>query len=164
MSVSYFAEYSDGSRYQVVYDPKARKTFLRTTDGGFMDVPFFVSGGSFVGYNFEYVPSGLRPADVCVNIGKLRGHLSLLTPPQPTPATPIQAEPDKLHLLPREPGESRLGQLQRSVGQTELQARAERQASIRNQVIQADERDPRRVAEARTAAGEALHGRHRPKS
>ena len=43
MSVSFFAEYSDGSRHQVVYDPSERKTYLRTTSDNKMDVPYQVS-------------------------------------------------------------------------------------------------------------------------
>ena len=63
------------------------------------------------------------------------------------------AEPDaKLHLLPRQPGESRFAQLQRTVGMNEMQARAERQQAIHDQVEQAD---AQAADKARQARGQA---------
>jgi len=103
MSASFFAEYSDGSRYQVVYDPGERKTYLRTTSGNKMDVPRFVNGAEFVAYAFDYTPQpGLRGCDWAQNINRLHAHLALLTPPAkpaaPSPIQQSQPEDFRLHL------------------------------------------------------------------
>jgi len=67
----FFAEYSDGSRYQVVYDPGERQTYLRTTSGNKMDVPNLVNGASFARYDFHYVPQpGLRACDWAQNVSR----------------------------------------------------------------------------------------------
>jgi len=102
MSVSYFAEYSDGSRYQVVFESSERKTFLRTTDGGFMTVPFIVNGAEFLRYDFQYQPQpGLRGCDWATNVQKFHAHLALLKPPvgPAVPTMPVQQPEDfRLHL------------------------------------------------------------------
>jgi hypothetical protein len=127
--VSFFALYSDGSKYQVIYDGS---TWLR--DGQKMPVPWRVGEGTFLQFGFDYEPpKGLRVCDWTENARRLTAHVALFTPPRRPATEPqiSQAEPDaKLHLLPREPGESRLGQLQRSVGMNEIRARADRQREI----------------------------------
>ena len=93
------ALYSDGACYIVLYDATDRKTYLQTTSGGRMDVPSILNGATFVSYDFSYTPpQGLRPVDVCENLGRLNRFLALLTPP-PQPAAPPQTEPDtRLHV------------------------------------------------------------------
>lgn len=156
MSVTFHAIYSDGATYRVVYDPKERKTYLRTTDGGFMDVPSLVNGAEFIRYDFDYTPpKGLRPCDWADNTRRLHAHLALFVAPQ-KPATESATAPTQqilqtehtVHLEERLPGESRLGQLQRSVGRDELEARASRQREIKKQVAQSDRPDARQIAAA----------------
>jgi hypothetical protein len=93
---TYHALYSDGRTYAVVYDAKDRKTYLATTDGGFMDVPYFMGTAEFVRFGFEYVPpKGLRGCDWWTNVNLLHAQLALLTPPtRPAqPPTPIPHPP-----------------------------------------------------------------------
>lgn len=59
-------------------------------------------------------------------------------------------EPDeRLHIEPKQPGQSSLAQLQASAAKVEAQARAERQRTIQNQVAQADASDAAKVRQAR---------------
>src|SRR5260370_15271524 len=101
-SITFHAQYSDSGTYRVMYDATERKTYLATTDGGFMDVPFHLNGASFVRYDFHYVPQpGLRACDVCENIYRLHASLALLTPPQKPADAPIpiqQPEDCRLHV------------------------------------------------------------------
>jgi len=136
--VSFFALYSNGAKYQAIYDGS---TWLRDTTGQKMSVPWRVGEGTFVQYGFDYEPpKGLRACDWAENSRRLNAHLALFTPPQrPATEPPIsQSETDtRVHLEERLPGESRLGQLQRSVGRKELQARANRQHELQEQASQA---------------------------
>src|SRR5436189_1719822 len=85
---NFHAQYSDGQTYRVVYDTHERKTYLATTDGGFMSVPYYLGTAEFVRYGYEYVPpKGLRGCDWWTNVSLLNAHLALLTPPA-KPATP----------------------------------------------------------------------------
>jgi hypothetical protein len=102
---TYHALYSDGRTYAVLYDAKDRKTYLATTDGGFMSVPYFMGTAEFVRYGFEYVPpKGLRGCDWWTNVSLLNAHLALLTPPAKpaVPSIPQTPEPEdfRLHVEP----------------------------------------------------------------
>jgi hypothetical protein len=134
--VSFFALYSDGSKYQVIYDGS---TWLRDTNGQKMPVPWRVGAGQFVGYGSDYcAPPGLRGCDWIENARRLNAHLTLFTAPHRPATEPIPQTLDtKVHLEERLPGESRLAQLQRSVGRQELQARTNRQREFQKQASQA---------------------------
>lgn len=72
-------------------------------------------------------------------------------------------EPDeRLHIEPKQPGQSSLAQLQASAAKVEAQARAERQRTIQNQVAQADASDAAKVRQAR-AINTQLAQRWNPK-
>ena len=160
--VSFFALYSNGAKYQAIYDGS---TWLRDTTGQKMPVPWRVGEGAFVRYGFDYEPpTGLRACDWTENARRLNAHLALFTPPQrPATEPPIsQSETDtRVHLEERLPGESRLSQLQRSFGAGVMQARLERQQIHQNQsaeaMSEAEKRDSAKVAAARRHASEALH-------
>ena len=96
---TYHALYSDGRTYAVVYDAKEHKTYLATTDGRRMPVPYYLGTAEFVRYGFDYVPpKGLRGCDWWTNVNLLHAHLALLTPPaKPTSPTPIP-EPEDLRV------------------------------------------------------------------
>jgi len=126
--VTYHAQYSDGATYRVMYDPNERKTYLATTEGGFMSVPRFVNGAEFVRYDFQYNPQpGLRACDWATNIQRLHAHLALLTPPV-KPAelpTPIQQPEDfRLHV---EPNANSFRALQEAGARSEQEYREDRQ-------------------------------------
>lgn len=142
--VTFFALYSDGRKYGVLRE--GQETFLITVEGGRMRVPWQVGLAEFVRYGFDYEPpKGLRPCDWAENTRRLNAHLALFIVPQKpatgtgdsrlSPTTP-QSE-TKVHLEERLPGESRLQQLQRSVGRKELEARGRRQREFQEQVSQA---------------------------
>jgi hypothetical protein len=147
--VSFFALYSNGAKYQAIYDGS---TWLRDTTGQKMSVPWRVGEGTFIQFSFDYEPpKGLRACDWAENSRRLNAHLALFTPPQrPATEPPIlQSEPDtRTTLLPREPGESRLQQLQRSVGMNEIRARADRQRDFQEQTAQASQPTARQLAAA----------------
>ena len=118
------AEYSDAKSYHVLYDKSDGKTYLATTDGKRMTVPFFLNGASFVRYALGGSVRNLRSCDAFEL-------LCMLTPPQPpTHPAPIPAptaEDTRLHLEPRTSGQSSFGQLQSAAAKVEAQARAERE-------------------------------------
>jgi hypothetical protein len=159
--VSFFALYNDGSKYSVIYDGS---TWLGDTAGGRMSVPWRVNDAEFVRYGFDYEPpKGLRACDWVENARRFTAEVALVTVPQrPATAPPIQqAEPGRVHLEERLPGESRLSQLQRSFGAGVMQARLERQQTHHNQsaesISEAERRDTAKVAAARGLASDALH-------
>src|SRR5258708_7386003 len=133
MSLSFHALYSDGRKYGAFLE--GGQSFLRTTDGGKMPVPWRVGEGTFVQYGFDYEPpKGLRACDWMQNARRLTAEVALFTvPPRPTTAPPIPQAPGRVHLEERLPGESRLAQLQRSFGAGVMQARLERQQTHHNQ-------------------------------
>ncbi len=149
MSLSFHALYSDGRKYGAFLE--GGQSFLRTTDGGKMPVPWRVGEGAFVQFGFDYEPpTGLRACDWTENARRFAAHVALFTPPQrPATEPPIsQSEPDlRVHLEERLPGESRLGQLQRSVGINEMRARANRQREFQEQ-RQASQPTARQLAAA----------------
>jgi hypothetical protein len=165
-NASFFALYSDGSKYQVIYDGN---TWLRDIAAGKMPVPWCVNDAEFVRYGFDYEPPrGLRACDWVDNARRFTAEVALFTvPPRPTAAPPIlQAEPSRVHLEERLPGESRLSQLQRSFGAGVMQARLERQQTHYNQsaesISESERRDAAKFAAARRFASDALHARQRP--
>ena len=97
---TYHALYSDGATYAVVYDAKERQTYLATTDGGFMSVPYYLGTAEFVRYGYEYVPpKGLRGCDWWTNVSLLNAQLALLTPPaKPAAPTPIPESREDLRV------------------------------------------------------------------
>ena len=163
MSVSFFAEYSDGSRYQVVYDPGERQTYLRTTSGDKMDVPNLVNGASFARYDFHYVPQpGLRACDWAQNVSRLHAQLALLTPPAWPAAPPIpQTQPEdfRLHL---EADSDPFRALQATGAKAEMEYRANRQQARREMLAELNQPDAQKIRQARQArehAAEVLHAR-----
>lgn len=162
----FHALYSDGRKYEVVCENG--QTFLRTTDGGKMPVPWQVGLGEFVRYGFDYcAPPGLRGCDWIENARRLNAHLALFIAPQkPETESPIRQLDTRVHLEERLPGESRLAQLQRSFGAGVMQARLERQQTHQIQsaesISEAERRDAAKVAAARRLASDALHARQRP--
>src|SRR2546429_4480073 len=108
MTSTYHALYSDGRTYAVLYDGKEHKTYLATTDGGFMSVPYYLGTAEFVRYGYEYVPpKGLRGCDWATNVERLHAPLALLTPPAKpaTSPTPIP-EPEDLRVHVETGGDS----------------------------------------------------------
>src|SRR5207247_5753322 len=97
---TYHALYSDGRTYAVVYDAKEHKTYLATTDGGFMSVPYYLGTAEFVRYGYEYVPpKGLRGCDWWTSVSLLNAQLALLTPPAKHAApTPIPESREDLRV------------------------------------------------------------------
>ena len=165
--VSFFALYSNGAKYQAIYDGS---TWLRDTTGQKMPVPWRIGEGTFVQYGFDYEPpKGLRACDWAENARQFTAHVALFTPPQrPATEPPVsQYEPDtRVHLEERLPGESRLAQLQRSFGAGVMQARLQRLQNRQNQsaesISEAERRDAPKVAAARRLASDALRARQRP--
>jgi len=121
---TYHALYSDGRTYAVVYDAKEHKTYLATTDGRRMPVPYYLGTAEFVRYGFDYVPpKGLRGCDWATNVERLNQYLSLLTPPtRPAqPPTPIpQSQPGSRLHVERLPGESGFAAMQRAYAEQEI--------------------------------------------
>ena len=97
---TYHAVYRDGATYAVVYDAKEHKTYLATTDGRRMPVPYYLGTAEFVRYGFDYVPpKGLRGCDWWTNVNLLHAHLALLTPPaKRTSPTPIPESREDLRV------------------------------------------------------------------
>jgi hypothetical protein len=168
MSLSFHALYSDGRKYGAFLE--GGQTFLRTTDGGKMPVPWRVEAGEFVRYGCDYcAPPGLRGCDWAENARQFTAEVALFIAPQKPATEPTpQTEPDatRVRLLPREPGESKLSQLQRSVSADVMQTRVERRNAHQNQsaeaMSEAGRRDAAKVAAARRLASDALHARQRP--
>ncbi len=167
MTVCFFAEYSDGSRYQVVYDPGEQKTYLGTVEGGFMSVPFLLGNAEFVRFNFSYQPQiGLRACDIGENISRMHKQIALLTPPAKpaTSMTPIPEQEDfRLHI---EPDTNSFRALQAAGARGEQEYREDRQRA-RQQALQTMNQPTttqmRKNQAARAAASDALHARQRPK-
>ncbi len=152
MSVTFFAQYSDGSHYQVVYESTERKTFLRSTGGGLMTVPCLVNGAEFVRYDFDYIPpKGLRGCDWAQNVTRLHEFLALLTPPA-RPAAPqtlisqTQPEDFRLHL---EADSDPFRALQATGAKGEAEYRASRQQARREMLDTLNQPDPHKIQDAR---------------
>ncbi len=154
MSVTYHAQYSDGATYQVVYDTSERKTYLRTTDGGFMDVPRFVNGAEFVAYAFDYTPpKGLRGCDWATNVERLHAHLALLTPPTRPAAPPVpQTQPEDFRIHVEGGGDS-FRALQEAGARGEMEYRANRQQARREMLDTLNRPDPNKVRREESVRG-----------
>jgi hypothetical protein len=149
-SVTYHAQYSDGTIYAVLYDASNRKTYLKTTEGGFMDVPFYVNGASFVRFDFNYVPqSGLRACDVFHNLARLHKHIGLLTPPtkpaEPPPITHTEKDP-KIHV---ESGGDSFTRLQEAGARATAEYETNRERARQQALQTMNERDERKSQEVR---------------
>ncbi len=157
MSATYHAQYSDGAMYGVVYDTSERKTYLRTTEGGFMDVPRFVNGAEFVAYAFDYTPpKGLRGCDWGDNVNRLHQYLSLLTPPAkpaapPVPQTPTDPEDFRLHL---EADSDPFRALQATGAKGEAQYRGECHRARQQALQTLNEPDAHKIQDARRIQAE----------
>ena len=133
---TYHALYSDGATYAVVYDAKEHKTYLATTDGRRMPVPYYLGTAEFVRYGFDYVPpKGLRGCDWWTNVNLLHAHLALLTPPaKPTSPTPIPESREDLRVHVETGGDS-FRVLQEAGAKATTQFRNSRQGA-RQQALQ----------------------------
>src|SRR6266478_7069977 len=118
-------------------DAKERKTYLATTAGGFMDVPYLVNGAEFVRYDFHYQPQpGLRGCDVGDNMRRLHASLSLLMPPtQPASSpTPVSQGPDSRLHVERLPGESGFAAMQRAYAEQEIAIQRKHREAARAEI------------------------------
>src|SRR6266436_8133415 len=108
MTVDYNARYSDGYAYKVIYDPTERKTYLATSEGGRMDVPFYLNGAHFIEFYFTGF-AGMMGKDAWAERAKMD---RLLTAPA-KPAEPPKTKPEdtRIHIQPRQPGQSSFTQL-----------------------------------------------------
>jgi hypothetical protein len=160
LSVTFHALYSDGGTYRVMYDASERKTYLATTDGGFMDVPFHLNGASFVRYDFHYVPQPrLRACDVCENIDRLNASLALLTPPQKPADAPIPIQQPEDYRLHVEAGGDSFRALQTAGAKAEMEYRANRQRARQQAMQEMNEPDVQKIQAARQYAAEVLAAR-----
>ena len=114
--IQYNARYSDGAAYKVIYDPADRKTYLATTDGRRMEVPFYLNGASFGEFYFTGF-AGMMGKDAWAERAKMD---RLLTPPV-KPANPPEPQVQDLRLhVERLPGESAFAALQRAYAEQRL--------------------------------------------
>jgi len=144
--IQYNARYSDGHAYKVIYDPTERKTYLATSDGGHMDVPFYLNGAQFVEFYFTGF-NGMMAKDAWA----VRAQMDrLLTAPKP--AEPPKTEPgdSRLHLGERLSNENPLQRLQRGYAEQEVAAQRKARQQARNQAQSATV-DPRKIEQARNA-------------
>src|SRR5260370_5425340 len=93
MTVDYNARYSDGYAYKVIYDPTERKTYLATSDGVRMDVPFYLNSAHFVEFYFTGF-NGMMGKDAWAARAQMD---RLLTAPT-KPAEPPKIEPEDTRL------------------------------------------------------------------
>src|SRR6266481_9919916 len=129
MTVDYNARYSDGYAYKVIYDPTERKTYLATSEGGRMDVPFYLNGAHFIEFYFTGF-AGMMGKDAWAERAKMD---RLLTAPA-KPAEPPKTKPEDTRLhVERRPGESNLAALQRAYGEKEITAQCKARQQARNQ-------------------------------
>ena len=155
MTPTYHAQYSDGATYRVVYDAKERQTYLATTDGGFMSVPYYLGTAEFVRYGYEYVPpKGLRGCDWWTNVSLLNAHLALLTPPaKPTSPAPIPESREDLRVHV-EPGGDSFRVLQEAGAKATTQFRDSREQARREMLAQLNQPDAQRIQDGRRIRGE----------
>ena len=145
-----YALYSDGATYRVLYDAAERKTYLATTTGGKVEVPYTVNGASFIRFDFSYVPEkGLRHTDIYDNRARFRKAISLLTPPaKPAdyvpPPTPATEDNMRLHVE----GQG-FRALQEAVAKERLRNEAERASARREALAAANPTDPQKTQKAR---------------
>jgi len=149
MTVDYNARYSDGYAYKVIYDPTERKTYLATSEGGRMDVPFYLNGAHFIEFYFTGF-AGMMGKDAWAERAKMD---RLLTAPA-KPAEPPKTKPEDTRLhVERRPGESNLAALQRAYGEKEITAQCKARQQARNQAQSATV-DPRTAQQAQQARQE----------
>ncbi len=159
MSIQYNARYSDGHAYKVIYDSTERRTYLATSDGGRMDVPFYLDRAHFVEFYFTGF-DGMMGKDAWAARAQMD---RLLTAPT-KPAEPPKIEPEdtRLHVEPRRPGESSFAQLKEAGAKAEAAYRANVERERREMLERANQRDPRKVQQARST-NNYLAARMRPK-
>src|SRR6266436_9251894 len=150
MTVDYNARYSDGYAYKVIYDPTERKTYLATSDGGRMDVPFYLDRAHFVEFYFTGF-DGMMGKDAWAARAQMD---RLLTAPT-KPAEPPKIEPEdtRLHLGERPSNEDPLQQIQRVYAEQEIAAQRKARQQMREQAQSATV-DPRTAQQAQQARQE----------
>jgi len=148
-TVQYHARYSDGVAYKVTYDPTERKTYLATSDGDRLDVPFYLNGAHFIEFYFTGF-TGMMSKDVWAARATMDRSL---TPPTMPSETPRPTEPDtRFHVEPL-PGESRFSALQRAFAEQRIAAERKARQQARNQAQSAPV-DPRTAQKALQARDE----------
>jgi hypothetical protein len=115
-TVQFHARYTDGAAYKVIYDPLDKQTYLATTDGGRIVVPFYLNGATFAEFYFTGF-AGMMGKDAWGERAKMD---RLLTPPaKPANPPPAQVQDERLH-IERLPGESGFAALQRAWAEQRL--------------------------------------------
>jgi len=154
MTPTYHAQYSDGATYRVVYDAKERQTYLATTDGGFMSVPYYLGTAEFVRYGYEYVPpKGLRGCDWWTNVSLLNAQLALLTPPaKPAAPTPIPESREDLRVHVGTGDSFRV--LQEAGAKATAQFRNSRQRARQEMLAQLNQPNEKRIQDGRRIQGQ----------
>src|SRR6266446_6556325 len=147
--IQYNARYSNGYAYKVIYDPTERKTYL-ATEGGRMDVPFYLNGAHFVEFYFTGF-DGMMGKDAWAARAQMD---RLLTAPT-KPAEPPKIEPEdtRLHLGERPSNEDPLQQIQRVYAEQEIAAQRKARQQMREQAQSATV-DPRTAQQAQQARQE----------
>jgi len=145
MTVDYNARYSDGYAYKVIYDPTERKTYLATSDGGRMDVPFYLDRAHFVEFYFTGF-DGMMGKDAWAARAQMD---RLLTAPT-KPAEPPKTEPEdtRIHVEPRSPGESSFAKLKAAGNKAAARYRANRERE-RQQAQQEMQPSSQQIAQVR---------------
>jgi hypothetical protein len=143
--IEYHARYSDGYAYKVVYDPAERKTYLATEDGGRMDVPYYINGAEFVEFYFTGRSSGMSVQYAWKIRAQMDQLLSIPVKPAEPPAPKV--EDSRLHVEPRQPGQSSFRQLQEAnLARVNAERKQREQARAEVQRVAAD---PNKISSAR---------------
>src|SRR6266436_4533534 len=153
MSWTMKAVYKDRKGYE--YTAPLVKTahgWKLQTPLGNRDIEFYLMSADnsvieFVEYRLE-APTGIRPVDY---VQVLNAWLIQLPLPQKPTDPPKQAEPEdsRIHIETREPGQSSFKQLKDAANRAGEVARAARERERREMLEKINQRDPRKVQQAR---------------
>jgi hypothetical protein len=164
------AVYQDqaGNRYSCPVVRNTENLWKLSTGHGLRDLDYYMAGSDAVGGLIEFVDyeiypqQNLRPADYIPFINRVRATLPWPQKPAEPPKLQTKPEDTRIHIEPRQPGQSSFTQLKEAANRAGEVARAARDRERREMLEKANQRDPRKVQQARHV-NNLIAGQRRPK-
>jgi len=155
-----------GFEYTIPVVKTANGWKLKTPLGD-RDIEFYLMSAEnsvieFVEYRLADAPKGIRPIDYYQVLKAWLVQLPLPQKPADPPSVQIDPDDSRIHVEPREPGQSSFKQLKDAANRAGAVARAARERERREMLEKANQRDPRKVQQARNI-NNLIAGQRRPK-
>jgi hypothetical protein len=154
MTIKAVYEDQAGNRYSCPVVRTANQWKL-SSGHGFRDIDYYIAGSDAVGGVMEFVDyeidseQNLRSADYIPFINRVRATLPWPHKPVTPPTPAIEPEDVRLHVEPTEPGGNSFRVLQDAGARATAAYRTSRERERIEMLEKANQRDPRRVQQAR---------------